>query len=563
MGHEPPPAHLTGGDPAVPAPGSPIHAATASLLAVLRNRDIRSLELAWTLGVGADWALLVVALLVAYEAGGPVLVGLVGVTRMVPATIVNLLVDTGSLARPERALVFASLVRGAGAAVVAGAVVAGLTPLAFVAVAVSAAAGALVRPTKLALLPAVAVTPAELVSANVAGALGESLGTFAGPLVAGFVVARSGPAPAAALAAATCLFAAIAVARVHVQDAARPPRHERPRGVPVVSGIRELVRRPAAGWVMASFLAQTIVRGALTTYLAILAIEVLGLGDPGVGLLGAAIGLGGIAGAVVALALGSRQGLAPMHAAALVAWGAPIAVIGLVPVPAVALVALGIVGIGNALLDVAGITLLQRGTPNRARTAVFAVLEISASGGVSVGGILGSLLIAGLGIREALVLTGLVLPLVAVAAWRWIRRLDREGVIPDRQAALLRAIPLFSPLPLAALERVATGMREVRFADGEPLMTQGETGETYLVIADGQVEVTIDGRPHRRQGPGDGIGEIALLRAVPRTATVTALGPVEAFEIDCDTFLDAVSGHEGSAAAGHAVVEARLRGAGS
>ncbi len=179
------------------APDKPLAIATRSLLGVLRNRDIGSLELSWTLGVAADWALLVVALLVAYDAGGAVLVGLVSLTRMLPATVVNLVVDTSRFRRPERALVGVNLVRAAGAALVAGASVADATVLVFAAVAAASAAGALVRPTVLTLLPQVATSPAELVSANTAGALGESAGTFVGPLLAGLVIAQLGAAPAA------------------------------------------------------------------------------------------------------------------------------------------------------------------------------------------------------------------------------------------------------------------------------------------------------------------------------------------------------------------------------
>ena len=545
---------------------APLGIAAQSLLGVLHNRDIRSLELGWTLGVAADWALLVVALLVAYDAGGAVLVGLVSLTRMIPATAVNLVVDTSRFARPERALVGVNLARAAGAALVAAASVADATVLVFAAVALASAAGALVRPTTLTLLPEVATSPAELVSANTAGALGESLGTFGGPLVAGLVVARLGVAPAALVSAGLCLLAAGVAVAIRVPDASRPPRPTRtPRlAIPFVAGLRELAARPPAGMVMVSFVGQTVTRGALTTFLAVLAIEVLGMGDAGVGVLGAAIGLGGIVGALGALGIGAERRLAVVFAIALVGWGAPIAVIGFVPVTIVALVALAVVGVANALIDVSGLTLLQRGTSNAGRSAVFAVLEVAASAGVSIGGVLASVLIEGIGIERALVLTGLLLPVVAVVGWPLVRRLDREGVVPERQSSLLRRIPLFAMLPLTALERVAAGMREVRFAPGERLMTQGDAGDTFVVIERGDVEVAMDGRPHHREGPGTGIGEIALLRSIPRTATVTALDDVDAWSIDCETFLEAVTGHEGSAAAARAVVESRLHaGAGT
>jgi len=539
-----------------PAVASP--RAFASLAAVVRNPDIRNLELAWTVGIGVDWALLVVALLVAYEAGGPALVGLVALIRMVPAILVNLSFDTGRLARPERALVAVSLVRGAAAAAMVVAMLAS-APLAVLgALAVSSAAGALVRPTLMALLPAVATTPDELVASNVATALGEGLGTFGGPLVAGIAVARSGPEAVAALAAAACVVVAAAVLRVDVADAARPPRAQRPAGPAIVAGARELRRRPAAGAVMGSFLVQVAVRGALTTYLAVLAIDTLAMGEPGVGLLGAAMGVGGLAGAGLALAFGARRGFAGLHALALVLWGVPLAVIGLAPVPAVALGALAVTGIGNSLLDVAGFTLLQRGIPIAARSVVFSFFEVGLGVFVSLGGVLGAVLAARLGIEAALVATGLVLPLTAVVAWPFARRVDAESRVTEDRAALLRAIPLFRPLPIAALERLAGGMRRASYPPGAVIMTEGETGESYAVIDRGRVEVSAGGRVLRTQGPGEGFGEIALLRASPRTATVTTLAPVDAWLIDCSTFLEAVTGHPASTVAASAVVSERL-----
>ena len=535
-----------------------MRAALGSLGGVLKNPEIRSIELGWTFGVAADWALLVVTLVVAYQAGGALLVGLVGIIRMVPATILNITVDTGTMARPERALIAANLVRAAGAAVVALAVIAGYPPVAFAAVAVAAAAGALVRPTMLALIPAVAVSPAELVSANVAESLGENVGTFAGPLLAGGIVAQWGAEPAALLAAAGFAVAALSVVRVRIADASRPAHADRPRGIPLIAGIRELRKRPPAAWVMVMFLTQATVRGALNTYLAILAIETLGMGDAGVGLLSAAIGVGGIVGAVSALHLGSRRRLAPLFAAGMICWGVPLVAIGIAPLAGLALVGLGIVGLGNALGDVSGYTLLQRGTSNRARTAVFATLEVAASGGVSAGGIVASLLFATLGIERALIITGASIPVMLFLGWRWIRRLDHEGVIPEAHAELLRGIPLFAGLPMASLERVAAGMREVRFAPGVELMRQGDPGEMYLAIAQGTARVEIDGQFVHDVGPGEGVGEIALLRHVPRTATVTAIEPVHAFELDRGTFLAAVTGHGGSAQAAARVVAERL-----
>jgi hypothetical protein len=251
-----------------------------------------------------------------------------------------------------------------------------------------------------------------------------------------------------------------------------------------------------------------------------------------------------------------------MHVMALILWGLPLMVMGVVPDPGVALAALGVVGVGTALGDVATGTLLQRGLPGDARAAAFSTIEVGTGLGSGLGGVVGSLLVTGVGIDTALVLTGLVLPVAGLLCLPFSRRLDAGAVIPEKQAAILRGIPLFRPLPLAALERVASGMRPVSFAPGERLMTEGEPGDCYLVIERGTVEVSAGGRVLQRQGPGDGIGEIALIRAVPRTATVDVCDPLDGWVVDCSTFLGAVTGHEGSAAAADQVVRERLsRGA--
>ena len=541
-------------------------AAASSWRTIAHNRNIRNVELGWTLSVGIDWLLLVLALVFAYNEGGPALAGLVPLFRMGPATLINAVVDTGHFARPERSLPAVSLIRAMAAALIAGAIVVEAPWLVFVAVGVGSAATALVRPTTMAVLPATATTPEELVAANVGIAFGESLGTLTGPLLAGIVVSAAGPTSAAMLAAGLCLVNAIVVGRLQIADSARP-RTTAPatRGLALASGLGELRRRPPAAAVVTSIGAQALVRGALTTLVTVLAIDVLGLGDSGVGLLSSAIGVGGLAGAVGVLMIGIRRGMAAMFIVALLLWGLPIAVIGLLPVTGVALFALAVVGVGNALIDVAGFTLLQRGIPGTARSSVFSVLEVAAGIGVSIGGVLGAVLVDRPGIELALILTGLTLPVVAVLVWPSARRLDRDTVVPERQADLLRGLPLFRPLSLTALEWLAAGMRPVRYDAGMELMTEGELGDTYIVIETGRVEVTAGRVILGQEGPGQGIGEIALLRVVPRTATVTAIEPVEAWVLDRQTFLDAVTGHERSSAAANEVADSRLDrgGAGS
>lgn len=121
----------------------------------------------------------------------------------------------------------------------------------------------------------------------------------------------------------------------------------------------------------------------------------------------------------------------------------------------------------------------------------------------------------------------------------------------------MRRNPLFAPLPLTALDRLAESLVPVSFDPGEALMRKGELGDRYVLIGSGEVEVRDDELILGTNGPGDGVGEIALIRCVPRTATVVALTHVGGYEIDPATFLSALAGPAGRAAA-ESVTAARL-----
>ncbi|HEV8547325.1 MAG TPA: cyclic nucleotide-binding domain-containing protein, partial [Candidatus Limnocylindrales bacterium] len=281
------------------------------------------------------------------------------------------------------------------------------------------------------------------------------------------------------------------------------------------------------------------------------------LGNGGVGLLTAAFGLGSLGGALAALSLAGRRRLGPVFSVALALWGLPLAVIGAVPVPAVAIVALLVCGVANATLDIAGYTLLQRSVPTAGRVSAFGLLEAVVGLGVALGGLAAPILIGAFGERGALAIAGALLPLAAIATWPRIQQVDDEAVVPERELALLRGIPLFARLPMSALERVAGGLEPVAFAPGEVAIREGEPGDRYLIIAAGELEVTRSGRLVNRCGPGEGIGEIALLHSVPRSATVTAVTPTEGFALSSADFLAAVAGPT-SAAAAQRVAEERL-----
>jgi hypothetical protein len=324
---------------------------------------------------------------------------------------------------------------------------------------------------------------------------------------------------------------------------ADPSTHLRLADVP-----RVLRRYPGAALIMGAFVAQIFVRGLLITLIVVASIELLDMGDTGVGLLNAAIGLGGLVGALGALGLVGARRLTTVFGIALAGWGLPLVVIGGWPAAVVALAALFVTGLSNAMLDVSGFTLIQRGVQNEDRVTMFGVLEGGLGVGLLVGSLLAPALVWALGTRGAFVVAGAILPILAIVTWRPIAMRTRRGVLTEELLTLLRSNPLFAPLPLTALDQLAENLGHVSFETGDMVMRKGEPGDYYLLIADGEVDVRDDERPLRTCGPGDGVGEIALARRVPRTATVVARTHVAGYAIDAATFLSAVAGPAAAAA---------------
>ena len=228
------------------------------------------------------------------------------------------------------------------------------------------------------------------------------------------------------------------------------------------------------------FVAQTFVRGLLNVLIVVTALELLDLGGSGVGFLNAAFGVGGLIGAFWVLTLVSRRTLAYPFAGGLILWGAPIALIGIWPHEWVALVALALAGWGNTLLDVAGLTLIQRIVDDAVLGRVFGVLETGSYAAVGLGAIVAPGLVALVGIRGALVVSGLILPVLALLSWRRLGQINDRVVIPERELALLRRLAIFAPLPPATVERLAMNLVPIHRHGGETIFGQARsaTGST-------------------------------------------------------------------------------------
>ncbi len=537
---------------------SRVRASFRALGAVLSSPPLRRLQLAWAGSILGDWAYLVALGVYAYDQGGASAVGLVGLIRLIPgALIAPFSASFVDRFRRVAVMVVADVVRFA-LMTAAALVIAtdGPAPIVYGLDALTSATGTVFRPAQAALLPALDSSPGELTAANVASSTLESVGTFLGPALGGLLLAVSSPSVVFAANAATFLWSALLVLGLRDRD---PPREraEPQSGASdpssgVMAGIKTIVREPNLCTLVGLYGAQTLVAGALNVLVVVTAFELLDLDDAGVGLLYAAVGVGGLVGGFVALILSARGRLARDFALGLALFGLPLVLVGGVPVAFVAVVALGVIGIGNSIVDVNALTIMQRVVPDAVLGRALGALQGLLRATLGIGALVAPGLIALVGAEWALVVTGAVLPVLALLTRPRLSAIDREASAPEA-TELLRRVPLLAPLPEPVLERLAREATPVHVPAGAPIVREGEIGDRFYVIRSGTVSIL-----GRTFGPGDGFGEIALLRDVPRTATASAVTDVELVALEREPFVAAVTGHAPSAAAADTVVAARL-----
>ena len=538
-----------------------LKAAAAAFASNAVNGNLRRAQLSFLGAWTAEWAFTVGLGIVAYRAGGATAVGLVGLLRMVPsAVIAPLATPLADRGRRERVLVLVSTIRSVATGA-AGIVVAqnGPVVLVYVLAALSTIAATLYRPAHSALLPSLCRTGHELASANVVRGMLDSIATLVGPLLAAAILEFTDVAVVFAVASTASLAAAAVLLRLRY-DA--PPRPAAPRGAHLIADVAEGIRAIVGNRDLALFvglgMAQTFTRGALTVFTVVVALDLLHTGEPGVGTLTGAIGAGAVIGSLIAsLLVGSRR-LAQWFGIGVALWGLPIALIPLFPWQATALTLLACVGIGNALVDVGLFTLMARLAPDEVLARVFGLFESLITLAVGVGAIVASLLIEWTSLTAALVIVGALCPSLVVVAWRRLRHLDRYIGDVDKEIGLLHGVPMFLPLPLPAIEQLARGLEPVHVPAGQPVFRQGDPADRFYVIEGGTADVIGDGRLVTTLGPGEGFGEIALLRRVPRTATVRAATDLELEALTCDRFLPVVTGYPPSSREAGAEVEEML-----
>ena len=532
-----------------------------ALREVYANRGLRRLQLAWAGSIIGTWAFSVALAVYAYRHGGASAVGLVVLIRWLPAAFSSPFMGILGDRYPRVLVMMASdLLRAAAfGGMTVCILLHGPSSVVYTLVGLTSVISTAFRPAQAALLPALARTPEELTAANVSSSTLESLGFCAGPAIGGVLLAVSNIWVVFAVTTGTFVWSALVLAGLLRTD--EPPliREPRPLVHEAVEGFRTIARDHRLQLVVGLFSAQTLVNGAMGVLITVSALQLLDIGPAGVGYLNSAVGVGGLIGAVFSLMLVGRKRLAGMFGLAVAGTGGPMIFIAPHPSTEIALVAFALIGVSNILEDVAGFTLLQRTTPGEVLSRVFGIVHSLFFATVATGAILAPLLVHWIGVRWSLVAVGSILPALALATRIPLVRLDDAAVDHTRELDLLRSISIFTPLPAPVLEGLAARLEPVRVGAGEAIVRQGEHGDRFYIVASGEVEVAIDETPQGTLGPGDHFGEIALLRDVPRTATVTARSTeVELFALEREDFLAAVTGHSASAEAAEAVVGARL-----
>jgi predicted MFS family arabinose efflux permease len=528
------------------------------LVEALRVRDLRRVLAAYLGFTVAEMANFIAILIYAYEVGGSPALGLVAFLMLAPAAVFAPVGATlGDRFRREVMLTVAYAVFAATSAAVSIALyVEWPVGVIYFLAAVNATVLTLVRPFHESLLPALARSTEQLTAGYVAGGSIENLGWIIGPLLAGLTAAAWGTSAVFVITTVLLLIGTILVWEVKTTTAAEPGTGQNAIQMTLegFGAFRE--SRPRV--ILLLLNSVVFLAGVVEVAIIVLAFEVFGSEDAGVAWLNTFIGVGAAAGSVLAVVLIGRRHLAPSMWRGLVLIAVSVSLIPVFRSQAAALVALAIMGAGWTFVDVSGRIMLQRVIPLGGLSRAFGVLEGSSMAAEGLGSAAGAILIGWLGVGRVLVVGSLLIIIVLLVNRLSLRDADVGVVVPIEHLHLLRSIPMFAALGPAELERLATYADEESVGPGTAVCVQGETGERFYLVERGTARVVRDGVDVASLGTGDFFGEIALLRDIPRTATVEAVGNLDLLVLQRGPFLDAIKSSACQIEAARAVSETRM-----
>jgi hypothetical protein len=520
---------------------------SALIAGVMREPALRRVVVGYAAFSFSEHATWLAILVYALQRGGAREVGIVAVAQLVPGIVLApFAAYAGDRFAPQRALAAGYAAQSASMAATAAAMAAGAPVVAYVAGGCAATAITFTRPVMGSLLPAITHAPRELVAANIVTGFIEQVGVFVGPLMAGAVMAVSTPGAVFAVAAVATAIGCVWVLLIDpIEPAARAPGLGADTVVGQVfagfSTLRRESRLRALVWLGAT---AGFVKGIGDVIFVTFADERLEGGGGQSGLLAGAYGLGALAGAVgISRLIHSGRVSGQFVLAGLLAGVPLLALAGISGLP-LALVGFGVLGAGETMLQLTSSVTIQRQAPTAVLARVFGILEGVQMGAIALGSLAVTAVVAWTAIGPAFaVLASVVLITVLGGVARLRRHGDDLALADETVVEHLLGDPVFAPLPAPTIERLARNAETRSYDAGTVVVEQGETGDEYYLVGDGRLAVTIDGMLIRELGPGTSFGEIALLRDVPRTATVTATTRVRLLVVARDDFIEAVTGH--------------------
>jgi MFS family permease len=536
----------------------------SALVVDFGNRDLGLLGLSKAGNSFASWSFAISLGVYGFEHGGATAVGIIALVRLAPGALASPFAGLLSDRFSRRAVLIwsslaAALVLGAATAVAAfdgsNWLILALAGLFTVAIAGYA-------PAEAAMLPFLARTPQELSAANVTHSTMENVGFLFAALATGVILVFASPAVVFAAAAAVAL---LTVAMIFGITPDRRPEYTPLEGEitgiaqETTIGFRILFKDSALRLSGATITMLLFFEGLADVLVVILALELLHLDHGSVGFLKAAWGIGALVGAGGMAALLYRGKLVGALVGGSLILGLGAALPGFWTVPVAAYGGWLAIGFGYTFVKVTAKILLQRLGSDETLGRVVGALWSARLAATAIGSIIASAIVALVGIEESLFIVGALMPVFILLAWSRLRAYEIGAPVAEEHFGLLRANSIFSPLPVATLERLSRNLVPVTADSGEEVITQGEAGDSFYLIEDGQVEVIENGVFRRNEGPGESFGEIALLRDVPRTATVRATSPTRLLRLERDQFIGAVTGHQRSKQQASTVVDSRWR----
>jgi len=505
-----------------------------------RSRWLRRLCLASAGFRTAELGVWVALLAYAYTAGGVREASAVTVAQLVPAAAAALAV--GSFIRRHGAgevLRWGLALQSAAMLATAALLHQGDNAAAFAAAVVAATAVTTTRPAQSVLIPGVVDGPDELTAANVLGGALLAAAALAGPALAAVIMTSVGSWAVFAVMAAAVGASAAAVWHF---PTIRITGDEDPASL--VEGLRQIASEPGPRVMVFAVAAYYVAIGALDVLVVVIAVELLGKPEAFAGYLATAAGVGSLIAGSVSVAVIGRRWIAPWILISAFFVGTALVSVSVVGSRfAASILALVAFGVSEAIYELTAVMLLQRVSRLDLLAHIFALVEALQMAMLAVGAALVPVAVQLFGSHWAPAAVGVLFVVLVGGVATRIVFIDRDARVPITEMGVLRATPLFGALPGPALETVAREARRVVVAAGDVVVRQGDPGAEYFAVVSGRLVVTVDGTVRSELIRGDAFGEIALVRDVPRAATVRAATDVVLLAVDRDPFLTALTGH--------------------